>query len=65
MDRYTATELAYKNGYKKGYEDAVKEFAERLKEKAYPFPCAIGVERAVAIRAINDTVEEMAGDGKC
>lgn len=24
--------------------EAIKEFAEMLKEKAYPFPCAIGVE---------------------
>lgn len=31
MDEYTATELAYKNGYDKGYADAVKVFAERLK----------------------------------
>ena len=24
--------------------EAIKEFAEMLKEKSYPFPCAIGVE---------------------
>lgn len=44
--------------------EAIKEFAERLKKGAYPFPCAIGVENAVTIRAINDLVEEMTEDGK-
>lgn len=39
--------------------EAIKEFAERLKEKTYPFPCAIGVENAVTIRGINDLVKEM------
>lgn len=39
--------------------EAVKEFAERLKEKAYQFPCAIGVEYAVTIRAIDDLLKEM------
>lgn len=39
--------------------EAYKEFAERLKEKSYPFPCAIGVENAVTIRTINDLLEEM------
>lgn len=43
----------------KARAEAIKEFAERLKEKAYPFPCAIGVENAVTIRAINDLVKEM------
>lgn len=38
--------------------EAIKEFAEKLKRKAYRFPCAIGTEYAVSIRAIN----EMAGD---
>ena len=42
--------------------EAVKEFAVRLKEKAYPFPCAIGVENAVTIRDINDILEEMVGE---
>ena len=42
--------------------EAIKEFAERLKVKSYPFPCAIGVENAVTIRAINDLVKEMAGE---
>ena len=33
MDKYTATELAYKNGYANGYEKAVKDFEQKLKEK--------------------------------
>ena len=28
--------------------------ADALKKKYYPFPCAIGVENAVTIRAINE-----------
>lgn len=55
MNENDAIEQAYKNGYEAG----VKEFAERLKEKTYPFPCAIGVENAVTIRAINDLVTEL------
>ena len=42
--------------------EAIKKFAERLKKKTYPFPCAIGVENAVTIRAINDIVKEMVGE---
>lgn len=42
--------------------EAIKEFAERLKKKTYPFPCAIGVENAVTVRAINDLVKEMTED---
>lgn len=38
--------------------EAIKEVAEKLKRKAYRFPCAIGTEYAVPIRVIN----EMAGD---
>lgn len=47
---------------KKEKSKAIREFAKRLKKKTYPFPCAIGVENAVTIRAINDLVEEMAGE---
>lgn len=45
----------------KARTEAIKEFAERLKKKAYPFPCATGVEYAVTIQAINDLGEEMTG----
>jgi hypothetical protein len=55
MNTYNATEQAYRNGYEAG----VREFAERLKKKTYPFPCAIGVENAVTIRAINDLLKEL------
>lgn len=39
--------------------EAIKEFADKLKEKAYPFPCAIGVEYAVSVRAINELADFM------
>lgn len=55
-------EKGYADGLDDGYNKAIKEFAEKLKSKTYPFPCAIGVENAVTIRAINETVEEMAGE---
>lgn len=35
MDEHTSHELAYKNGYEKGKQDAVIEFAKRLKEYKY------------------------------
>lgn len=35
MDEHTPYELAYKNGYEKGKQDAVIEFAKRLKEYKY------------------------------
>ena len=44
---------------KKEKSEAISEFARRLKKKTYPFPCAIGVENAVTIRAINELAEEM------
>ena len=31
MNEHDATELAYKNGYKKGMADAVRKMVERLK----------------------------------
>lgn len=36
--------------------------ADELKKQAYPFPCAIGVEHAVTLRAVNDapTVDAVA-----
>jgi hypothetical protein len=33
MDKYTATELAYKNGYENGYNQAIKDFEQKLKKK--------------------------------
>lgn len=55
-------EEKYKLCAKRFYKVGVKDFAERLKEKSYPFPCAIGVENAVTIRVIDDLAKEMAGD---
>lgn len=53
-----------RDSYQKGYKDGIKEFAERLREKSYPFPCAIGVEYAVTIRTINDTLKETESENK-
>ena len=35
MDKHTVSEQAYKNGYEQGKQDAVIEFAKRLKEYKY------------------------------
>lgn len=35
MDEHTSHELDYKKGYEKGKQDAVIEFAKRLKEYKY------------------------------
>lgn len=49
MDKYTATEQAYKNGYEKGYEagkrDAVKWIpaSERLPEKEGRYLCVVRI----------------------
>lgn len=32
MNEYTATELAYKNGYEQGCKDSIKKFAKLLNE---------------------------------
>ena len=94
MDNYTATEIAYKNGYDKGYEEAtnrlqaeirrykncyeqvkwerdlfeeqcktaeaeaIKEFAERLKEKCI----SNGMYPAFIKASIYNLVKEMVGD---
>lgn len=55
---------AYKDVLDTAIAEARKEFAERLKKKTYPFPCAIGVENAVTIRGINDLLAEMESEGE-
>lgn len=39
MDKYTATELAYKRGYEKGYADGEKEAAVLCKKCQFSEPC--------------------------
>lgn len=56
MDKHTATEMAYKNGYAKG----VKEFAERLKEKFTLQWC--GSKFGIIHGWIDSLVKEMVGD---
>lgn len=35
MNIYDATEIAYKNGYRKGVEDTVREMVQRLKDRMH------------------------------
>ena len=57
MDKHTATELAYKNGYAKGYADGVKEFAERLQQVFYSDDAGDVCLRKI----INHIAKEMVG----
>lgn len=60
MDKHTATEQAYKNGYAKG----IKEFAERLKERKYQSSDWSHGEHPFVVEEtdIDELVEEMVGD---
>ena len=60
MDKHTATEQAFKNGYEKG----IKEFVERLKVYKYlSSDWSHGEHPFVVEEAdIDDLVEEMVGD---
>lgn len=42
MNEYDATEIAYKNGYRKGVEDTVREMQKKLKEKLKGYPQRCG-----------------------
>ena len=59
MNIHDATEQAYKNGYAKGYADAVHKFAERLKEKFTLRWC--GSKYEIIHGWIDNIVEEMVG----
>ena len=55
MDKYTACELAYKNGYNK----ALEEFAEKLKSISTWLPLAVLPDSFVTVSDIDNTLKEM------
>ena len=55
MDKYTACELAYKNGY----NDALEEFAEKLKSISKFLPLAVLPESYVTVSDIDNISKEM------
>ena len=55
MDKYTACELAYKNGY----NDALEEFAEKLKSISKFLPLAVLPESYVTVSDIDNVSKEM------
>ena len=55
MDKYTACELAYKNGYNK----ALKEFSEKLKSISKFLPLAALPESYVTVSDIDNVSKEM------
>ena len=55
MDKYTACELAYKNGYNK----ALKEFSEKLKSISKFLPLVALPESYVTVSDIDNTSKEM------
>lgn len=55
MDKYTACELAYKNGY----NDALEEFTEKLKSISKFLPLAVLPESYVTVSDIDNVSKEM------
>ena len=55
MDKYTACELAYKNGY----NDALEEFTEKLKLISKFLPLAVLPESYVTVSDIDNVSKEM------
>ena len=55
MDKYTACELAYKNGY----NDALEEFAEKLKSISTWLPLAVLPDSFVTVSDIDNVSKEM------
>ena len=55
MDKYTACELAYKNGYNK----ALEEFAEKLKSISTWLPLAVLPDSFVTVSDIDNVSKEM------
>lgn len=55
MDKHTACELAYKNGY----NNALEEFAEKLKSISKFLPLAALPESYVTVSDIDNTLKEM------
>ena len=54
MDKYTACELAYQNGY----NDALEEFAEKLKSISTWLPLAVLPDSFVTVSDIDNTLKE-------
>lgn len=55
MDKHTACELAYKNGYNK----ALEEFAEKLKSISIRLPLDEPPESYVTVSDIDNVLKEM------
>ena len=55
MDKHTACELAYKNGY----NNALEEFAEKLKLISKFLPLAVLTESYVTVSDIENVSKEM------
>ena len=55
MDKYTACELAYKNGY----NDALEEFTEKLKSISKFLPLSVLPESYVTVSDIDNISKEM------
>ena len=55
MDKYTACELAYKNGY----NNALEEFAEKLKSISKFLPLAVLPDSFVTVSDIDNVSKEM------
>lgn len=54
MDDKTATEVAYKNGYR----DAIKKFAEYLKKHSFECDCNVFLFDAINVDDLDELVED-------
>ena len=54
MDNNTATEVAYKNGYR----DAIKKFAEYLKKHSFECDCNVSLFDAIDVDDLDELAEE-------
>jgi hypothetical protein len=59
MNPFTATEIAYKNGYKQGYADAMKEIADKFASEAVFLAAGqVGLPLEELIRIIEEAKEK-------
>lgn len=58
-DNITKTYTEVVDAWKITRVEAIKEVLEKVKEEAYPFPCAIGTEWAIPFCKIDQIAKEM------
>lgn len=62
MDNYTIAEEAYKNGYVKGYEEAVKNFVKEVKEEMWQMCFYRGAEIVYPFTFVDDIADKLVNE---